>query len=344
MEVNVLYGRGVRSGGPEAVHQLVHELRALDVPAFVVPDRRTLDNDRVHDYAAYDAPERAQVPDQTDQVVVAPEVYLPELMALRRARRVCWWLSIDNSPVFRAERYVADVAAGLADRPRLREARAFVWLAHRELAGWRSGLKGIEHLAQSSYAARYLDRRLGVSAPLLSDYIPGAATTHVPPEPNRERPPAIAFNPAKGVRLLGRVQRLMTADVRWLPIRGLSPMQVRDRLGEATIYLDLGPHPGKDRMPREAALAGAVSVVARRGSGDDDQDVAVPEHHKVSLGAHLAERAVAVVSAVLEDPVTAYAEQRGYRAGIQGEHEVFRTQVAGLVARLREPAPSGGGP
>jgi hypothetical protein len=130
--------------------------------------------------------------------------------------------------------------------------------------------------------------------------------------------------------------------VRWLPIRGLSPTQVRERLGEATIYLDLGPHPGKDRMPREAALAGAVTVVARRGSGDNDQDVSLPDHHKVSLGGHLAERAVAAACAVLDDPVTAYAEQHGYRAGIQGEEEVFRRQVAGLVARLREPAPSGG--
>jgi hypothetical protein len=96
-------------------------------------------------------------------------------------------------------------------------------------------------------------------------------------------------------------------------------------------------------MPREAALAGAVTVVARRGSGDDDQDVAVPDHHKVSLGDHLAERAAAVVSAVLDDPVTAYVEQSGYRDGIQGQQEVFRTQVAGFVARLREPAPSSGG-
>ena len=342
VEVNVLYGRGNRSGGPEATHQLVHELRALGVPAFLVPVGRTRAAQRVADYDVYDAPERRHVPHAPGQVVVAPEVYLPELLAMRDVRRVCWWLSIDNSPVFRAERYAADVVAGLADRPRLREARAFVWLAHRELARWRPRLRDIDHVAQSHYAAEYLRRRLGVTAPLLTDYIPGAASGAASVErPDRDRL-GVAYNPAKGHRLLRRVQ-LLTPDLHWLPISGLTPDGVRDRLGEATVYLDLGQHPGKDRMPREAALAGAVTVVARRGSGADDTDVALPADHKLELGRDLPQRAAALVRTILGDPATAFRRQDDYRAGIRGEHEVFRTEVAAFAAGLRATAPARGG-
>jgi len=334
MQVNVLYGRGNRSGGPEAVHQLVHELRALGVDAYVVPDRRTVGNARVAEYASYEAPERRVVPDEPSQVVVAPEVYLPELLALRRARLLCWWLSIDNSPVFRAERYLADVTAGLADRPRAREARSFVWLARRELGGWRHRLRGIGHLSQSSYATDYLRRRLDVDAHPLSDYIPGAATAVLPARVNTASTPAIAFNPAKGARLLRGVRRRVRDDVRWLPIEGLSPDGVRERLAEATAYLDLGPHPGKDRMPREAALAGAVSLVARRGSGAYEDDVAIPAEHKVALDGDVVGHALEVVGTVLDETDKAFARQQDYRTGIQAQEGVFRAEVAALVARL----------
>lgn len=339
MEVNVLYGRGIRSGGPEAVHQLVHELRAVGVDAFVVPDRRTVGNTRVADYAAYDAPERMVVPDEPSQVVVAPEVYLPELLALRRVRRVCWWLSIDNSPVFRAERYLADVTAGLADRPRAREARSLVWLARRELSGWRTRLRDIEHLTQSTYAAEYLGRRLGVETMPVSDYIPGAATAVLPERPASGPIPVVAFNPAKGVRLLRGVRRRIGRDIRWLPIEGLSPGGVRERLAEATAYLDLGPHPGKDRMPREAALAGAVSVVVRRGSGAYQSDVPTPPEHKVALDGDVVGNALEVVRAVLDEPDRAFARQREFRLGIQAQEGVFRAEVAALAARLQSRAP-----
>jgi len=337
MEVNVLYGRGVRTGGPEALHQLVHELRAVGVSAYLVPDRNTLGAVRVPEYDGYDAPERATFPDEPGQVVVAPEVYLPELLSLHRARRLCWWLSIDNSPVFRAERYLADVLAGLADPPRAREVRALLWLARREIGGWRRRpLHAVEHAAQSRYAAAYLSRRLGIEVPLLTDYIPGASAEIVP-EQMPQRPPAVAFNPAKGRRLLGQVRKQLGDAVDWHAIQGLSPEGVRQLLGESTVYLDLGPHPGRDRMPREAALAGAVTVVARRGSGDHEEDVGIPPHHKVALGDHLAERAAGVVSRILEDPSTAYAEQAAYRAGIQLQEDSFRSEVAALVARLEVP-------
>ena len=65
---------------------------------------------------------------------------------------------------------------------------------------------------------------------------------------------------------------------------GMTRSEVVSTLQGCGIYLDLGHHPGKDRMPREAALSGALTVVARRGSGAFFADVPVPWEHKITPG------------------------------------------------------------
>ena len=41
-------------------------------------------------------------------------------------------------------------------------------------------------------------------------------------------------------------------------------------------YIDFGPHPGMDRLPREAALAGCVVIINREGAANFESDVPLP--------------------------------------------------------------------
>lgn len=45
-------------------------------------------------------------------------------------------------------------------------------------------------------------------------------------------------------------------------------------------YIDFGPHPGMDRLPREAALAGCVVITNREGAANFDDDVPLPSEFK----------------------------------------------------------------
>ena len=45
-------------------------------------------------------------------------------------------------------------------------------------------------------------------------------------------------------------------------------------------YIDFGPHPGMDRLPREAALAGCVVITNREGAANFDEDVPLPSEFK----------------------------------------------------------------
>ncbi len=302
--IRVVYPRGVRTGGPEALHQLVDAMRSAGAPAWLSPHPRTLGRKRIEDYRRYDAPELKGPLDQPGDVVIAPEYFLTDLLALRVARGFCWWLSIDNCPWFRTERYFADRSAGVADSPGLRDLRALAIVARRPRS-WREDLARLEHLAQSEYARDYLERRAGVRAAALSEFISheGGVAERANASVRAGDVPRIAFNPAKGARLTRRVQEGLGQEALWEPIAGLSPEAVRERLGRADVYLDLGGHPGKDRLPREAALAGAVTVVARRGAGAYAADVPVPDWHKVAMDGDPVANAVAALRDVLADPV-----------------------------------------
>ena len=45
-------------------------------------------------------------------------------------------------------------------------------------------------------------------------------------------------------------------------------------------YIDFGPHPGMDRLPREAALAGCIVITNREGAAAHDEDVPLPPEYK----------------------------------------------------------------
>ena len=47
-------------------------------------------------------------------------------------------------------------------------------------------------------------------------------------------------------------------------------------------YIDFGPHPGMDRLPREATLAGCVVITNREGAANFDEDVPLPSEFKFS--------------------------------------------------------------
>ena len=49
---------------------------------------------------------------------------------------------------------------------------------------------------------------------------------------------------------------------------------------ESKLYIDFGNHPGKDRMPREAAICGCCVITGRRGAAANDIDVLIPSKYK----------------------------------------------------------------
>ena len=164
MTVYVYYPRGLATGGPEALHQLVDSLRRQNQPAFLVPIPGTESAPRAERYDQYDAPEASAAGDTPGDIVVVPETQALLLKPLRKARGYVWWLSIDYAPRFVIERD----ATSLLPIERTRNTRfplLQVRAAKRALRGLVTGedrvLRGSGHLAQSHYAWNHVFAHIG---------------------------------------------------------------------------------------------------------------------------------------------------------------------------------------
>ncbi|MDN3310470.1 hypothetical protein QWJ90_05975 [Microbacterium oryzae] len=335
MTTYVYYPRGLATGGPEALHQLVDSLRRQGQEAFLVPVPGTEATPRAERYAHYDAPEAPRVVDAPGNSVVVPETQALLLRPLEQAAPFVWWLSIDYAPRFvieRAQRSTLPLEQTRMSRPPL------LWLRQlkRMWRGWRTGedavLQRAGHLVQSHYAWNHVFAHLGRVGTILSDYTPLGGAGAAAPVSADGRVPRITYNPAKSAAIMREFSRRYP-ELELLPLRGMTGDEVAEALRTSLIYLDLGTHPGKDRMPREAAAVGAVVLVARRGAAANDVDVPLPFAHKVAVLPDVVDAAHEAVVRVLDDPAAALAAQGPYRERVLREREVFDAEVAAAFIR-----------
>jgi hypothetical protein len=332
-KIFVLYHKGLRTGGPEALHQLVDMLRELGKDAYLVPHPHTTQNDRVEQYNVYDAPEAPNIVDAPENTVVYPETYVYEMSHVKRARRMCWWLSIDNSLTFMAERMWQRSDAGLFRKAReIAVPYARMWKNRVAPALLRED-RDVIHLAQSSYAWAFIATRFDVVPSLVSDYTPTGEFQALPESPRNRH--LVTYNPAKGGDIIEAVKAHSPSSIQWRPIVGMTRAEVVATLQGCGIYLDLGHHPGKDRMPREATLSGALSVVARRGSGAFHADVPIPWEHKITPGDGEVDTAAAMLPQLIENFDTEVAKQDKYRETILNERARFKREVEDVFVKGR---------
>ena len=60
----------------------------------------------------------------------------------------------------------------------------------------------------------------------------------------------------------------------------MSRTQMIETLQRAKVYIDFGNHPGKDRIPREAAILGCCVITGKRGSAAFYEDVPISDEYK----------------------------------------------------------------
>ncbi|TFC89876.1 hypothetical protein [Cryobacterium sp. TMT4-31] len=328
-KIFVVCPRGVRTGGPEALHQLVSTLRELGQEAFLTPRPGTEYAATIDAYDHYAAPWTSTIEDVSGNAVVTSEYVMPYLGTFKHAERFCWWLSIDNSPMFKEQRRAHDF--WVSERERVSQQTKLRLLgrlksARRYANGEAKLMRSVKHLSQSHYAWAFLYSHLNLLSTVLSDFTPLEVIRSVPQIPSADRGRTIAYNPKKAATITDQLrQSYPTAE--FIPLAGMTGQQVIEVLASTAVYLDLGYHPGKDRMPREAAMAGAISLVARRGSGAYTADVPIPWEHKISPEGDVLKNARDALERTFDDLEGNYARQDHYRTVIAGERDNFRHEV-----------------
>ena len=308
-KVFILCPGGAISGGPEALHQLCGALRARDVAAAMVYYPTEPRHDVPAPYRHYGVAVSPGVEDDAASMVVIPEVATSLAWRFASARRAIWWLSVDNY---------------------------FKWQHLNPGPSVLAPGTGIVHLCQSDYARDFLVRNGVEGGLMLTDFLTADVFQA---GPAAGRLAAVAFNPKKAPQT---TQRLIASGGgrTWLPLEGLDKESLAELLRQVRVYVDFGPHPGRDRIPREAALCGAVVVTGRRGAAGFATDVPIPERFRLDeAAADFEVRALGLIDQLLRSEAAfleASEQQADYRRWVGGNREAFMREVDGFIAAVAD--------
>lgn len=304
-----------KSGGPLALHQLAHELRKRKMDAIMAYACAVRDESPVAEpYRKY------HIPFVTDAIASDEHHILicPETMAgsfPRHLRHIYWWLSVDNWARTIMGYFQQALLTSFAH-----PIPHFVPLA---------GDAGT-HWVQSEYAHRFL-RINGVPEQKIhhvSDYLdPVFISRHADDTFDiRHRRDVVAYNPVKGAEFTRRLQEA-APDLHWVKIEHMTSSEVEECLSEVKVYIDFGEHPGKDRIPREAAVCGCCVVTGRRGAAGNDVDVPIHPRYKFADRLENIHAILDCIRRLLAEYPQRIADFAAYRASIRKEKALFEREV-----------------
>ncbi len=311
---------GVTSGGPELLHQLVYVLNALEVPAQIaylsndcpigIVDAKPVELYR--DYCE-EAESDLSVIDAPGNVIVVPEMAFELFEQIHHATKVAWWLSVDNYVM------VLQKAYGLTQEETDRDSNLDYFHFQEQ--------PEVIHLAQSYYAIDFLENHLHIpkeQVGYLSDYINDLYLQVDAQSLGIERKNMVLFNPVKGKKRLKKLIDATQDEILWIPLANLSREKMRLHMLLAKVYVDFGNHPGKDRIPREAAISGCCVITGKHGAAGYYEDIPIPDRYKVD---DLEDVDVETVKKLILDIFENYDERiedfAYYREMIRGEKEKF---------------------
>jgi hypothetical protein len=256
------------TGGPEALHQLVNALNYHGQRAHICYYPFSERSETPNEYKPY-ACDQTNFYDDENTTFIVPETATEILRKISKGKKSIWWLSVDNY-LRQLKKNKHPILTRLLNRNSNSKNGP---LLIREMTQDRS----ITHYAQSAYALNFLKKNFNTSL-MVSDYIRDCHETadhHL----NSSRYNWILYNPQKGFKVTKALMKKLP-KVTFIPIRGMSPEQVSMLFRISKLYIDFGNHPGRDRLPREAALGGCCVITNRNGAAAFDEDIPIAHSYK----------------------------------------------------------------
>ena len=319
-KVYIICPGNYHTGGVELLHQLCSQLIQFNINAYMAyinsDSNFNADNPIDPFYKKYHLPYAFNGEDNDHNVIIIPETSSTYLYDIQKMQRVFWWMSVDN--------YVKNIATVLrihANNPLAEPMPKVFYFDKTET--------NIEHWVQSEYARQFVklngvpDNRVY----MVEDYLNQAFLSRATQIDLSQKQNWVAFNPVKGFEV---TKLLMQAapDITWKPIQNMTPEQVQELLAKSKVYIDFGNHPGKDRIPREAALSGCVVITNMRGAAANDVDINIPAEFKFDENKTTSQKITEKIRDVFNAFESAYDKQADYRKRILDDKNRFANEVA----------------
>jgi hypothetical protein len=347
---------------------LVHSLRERGLEAYLLPMRNFRGKSNHPEYSVYNFAVADRIADpENDHLVlteVSPIESRRELSQLPDQHIWMLWLSVNFSPIPQARYFHAtqeDCSFFPPDEPgqlpplwpyddapiesgalrtlreagrRTRNSGARTMIAAPIEAvsidyAQRTVRRKINFGTQSFYGQSFVRRHLNSDAFLLTDYprpMPDLSDV-------RRQPGLVSYNGAKGRWKIDELRALLP-EVEFRPIEGMSFEDVRRTLATSSLYVEIGHLPGRDRLPREAALVGTPTVLLARGAGFCWQDFPIGVDYRIPYSIDWAQQMAPVIAAALDDPSVIRSAQEPFRHWVAGEKDRYEQAVDQWIERL----------
>lgn len=303
------------TGGTELLHQMGYKLRLMGYEATMVYYPANPNTYPVcTQFKKYNVPYTFEAEDTPDNIVVIPEVALGYILAIKNAKRILWWLSVDNAPL--SENAISIIKND----------------------------KQLIHCCQSYYAMDFCRKTFFCDSNnnlsdedtsnrlfYLSDYINSIFL--VPYDAETKREDIVLYNPVKGYEYTSKIIAASDDRITWKALQGMTPEEMRNAMNTAKVYIDFGNHPGKDRIPREAALNGCLIITNKQGAAAYKEDVYITDDLKFGDEA-TAEEIIEKIYALVENYDNYLAKYEDYVEKTKREYMDFETDLYKIMSKI----------
>jgi len=345
-KIYVVAPANAATGGPELLHQLVYHLRNdLNLNAFMyyLPDNHP---EPVHpEYKMYNNPYVREVEDNEKNLLIVPEVIygIKLLSKYSEIRKVIWWLSVDNfilsyistsKTMFFTYRFINKLSKNIFKT----ELINLIDLANnnknfqKKIKKFILSINSNYHFVQSHYAFEFLIKHNIPNYKIyyLSDYLNKSFLKIKTDLSKKEN--IVTYNPKKGLNFTKKIMR-RAPEIKFVPLVNMTRQQVIETLQKAKVYIDFGNHPGKDRIPREAAILGCCIITGKRGSAKYFEDVPIPEEYKFEDKEENIPKIINKIKDCFENFEEKYKDFNYYREVIKKEPEKFIQDLKNIFAK-----------
>lgn len=257
----------IATGGPELLHQFAYKLKRLNLNIFMYYMNKVEKNPVHENYKEYDIKWTEEIIDNSKNIVIVPEINTPLLHEFSKIQKIVWWLSID---------FYFLTLKGF--RGRLNRFLLDKLNTQKYYLGFDNKLNNINlNMVQSKYAEFVLHSKGIRNIVYMSDYLHDNFINIETDEALKEN--IVAYNPKKGIKFTKQLINAFS-DIKFIPIENMSRKEVVELLQKAKVYIDFGFHPGKDRIPREAAILKCCVITNKKGSANFFEDLPIKDEYK----------------------------------------------------------------
>lgn len=300
MDIYIYTPQGFETGGIELLHQLCHELNNHeDINAYIWNEKSVSISETYKQYGnkfvVADLPPKGSV-------LIFPESWVRKANEPRYKdyQKVIYFMSVYY--------YEANIPKNLY----LKFPKDTIFMSQSWFAYWYLQGKHIE----SIYVTDYLN----------DEYMTA--------DLSKPRKRQILYNPKKGLEVTKRIMAELP-DEKFIPIVNMTVFEIKSLMEESMLYIDFGNHPGKDRIPREAAMCGCCVITNTEGSAAYYEDVSIPYDYRRYMGADVSLKlAVGRIKFTLNNYAFCFGDFDVYRETIRREKTQFKDGVRKLVNRL----------